>query len=965
MYNISLVAAFIAGMVALFAPCCVSYLFPSYLGNIFKEKKQILLMTLVYSLGIFAVMMPIVLGAKALQSLFFKLHDTTYLIGGIFMLFVSVISLLGIKLPMPHLSYKTKGQKSDILSNFMLGVFSGITSACCAPVLIGVITLSALNPTTWQALGVGASYVAGMVTPLYLASLLIDRKNILEKPVLKKVLTEIKLGKRIYPIFVSNLIAFLIFAVTGVIMLWLTSLGKLGMSSAEGTITKSINDVAINISSITSSVPGLDIIFAIIGIGLMYKFIKSAFSPKKNKTLANGKYYCPMHPDVVSDKPGKCPKCGTMELVKMTSEEDMKNQKMDHTQHDHSSMMASPEAAKDFLRRFLIVTALLAPLLIFKTPLVRFGIATVIFYFGLVFFKHAKMEIAMRKYGMMTLVSLGIGSGYLFSVASTFIPALTAEFYLEISTLIWVLLFGHFLEAKSSSAAGDALKEVAKLLPKKAHLIKGKTTKDVDVDILKSGDIVLVKAGEKIPADGVIIKGGGNFNESHITGESKPVSKTSKDQVVAGSINIDGSVEVKLTRVGKSSTIGQIKDLIASAKKTKPSVQRLADRASAWLTFSALGVSIITLLVWSLVLGQPLVFAITLAITVLVIACPHALGLAIPTVSTIATKLAVKNGLFIKDMSKIEVVKNATYVVFDKTGTLTEGSFSVTSSDLSNSLLSIVSSIEKHSSHVIGMSIVDFAKKKKAKSLKVSNVKNIAGMGMEATVEGKKYIVGSYQYMKKVGLNANMPEEGLTTVYLAGDKKVLGSISLSDKLKKESKKTVESLHKLGAKVAMITGDTKSVADKVASALGVDKVFAEVLPKDKYKYIKKLQDEGNVVVMAGDGVNDAPALTQADVGVAIGAGTDVAVEAGDVVLTQSNPQDLVRLIILSKKVYKKMIENLYWALGYNVLAIPAAAGLFIPFGFRLTPSIGALLMSLSSVIVVINALTLRKIKLEVI
>jgi Cu2+-exporting ATPase len=431
-----------------------------------------------------------------------------------------------------------------------------------------------------------------------------------------------------------------------------------------------------------------------------------------------------MHPEIISDKPGKCPKCGGMDLLPM----DKMEKGGGHEHHDHSSMMASPEAAADFLKRFFIVTSLLVPLAIFSEPAVKylsvpdfplrpfleFGIASVIFYFGLVFFQHAKMEIAMKQYGMMTLVSLGVGAGYLFSAASTFIPAISVEFYLEISTLIWVLLFGHFLEAKSSTAAGDALQEVAKLLPKEAHLKTKNGIKDVEITTLTEGDIVIVKPGEKIPADGIIIKGGGNFNEAHITGESKPVEKDIQSEVVAGAISLDGSVEVKLMRVGENSTIGQIQSLIASAKQTKPSAQKLADRASKWLTFTALAVSFITLIIWSLIVGQPLVFAATLAITVLVIACPHALGLAIPTVSTIATKLAVKNGVFIKDMAKIEVVKGADYVVFDKTGTLTRGEFGVTDvvvlEGSKKDLLSVTGSIESLSSHVIGMAIVSYVK---------------------------------------------------------------------------------------------------------------------------------------------------------------------------------------------------------------------------------------------------------------
>ncbi len=695
-------------------------------------------------------------------------------------------------------------------------------------------------------------------------------------------------------------------------------------------------------------------------------------------------YTCPMHHEIHEDKPGKCPKCGGMDLVKKSSLDS------GEVQHDHASMMASPEAAADFLRRFFIVTALLVPLAIFSEPAVKFlgmpdfalrsylefGIGTIIFYFGLIFFQHARHEIMAKQYGMMTLVSLGVGAGYLFSAASTFIPAISTEFYLEISTLIWVLLFGHFLEAKSSTAAGDALQEVAKLLPKEAHLKTKNGVKEVELTSLKEGDVVIVKPGEKVPADGEIVKGSGNFNEAHITGESKPVEKETGMEVVAGAISIDGSVEVRLMRVGESSTIGQIQNLISEAKQTKPSAQKLADRAAKWLTFVALSVSILSLFIWAVVVGQPFVFAATLAITVLVIACPHALGLAIPTVSTIATRLAVKNGVFIKDMGKIEVVKNADYVVFDKTGTLTKGEFGVTGihtlSGDEKKLLQIAGSIESHSSHVIGMAIVALLKEKKVNYSEATKIKNLAGKGMEGIYSGQQYFLGNKRLVeeKKVWnkevatIYDELSTEGKTPVFVADKDKVLGVIALSDQVKPESKQAVEELHKLGVKVAMLTGDTQAAATPIAKQLGIDTVFAEVLPEDKYKHIRELQDKGNVVVMAGDGVNDAPALTQANAGVAIGAGTDVAVEAGDIVLTQSNPQHIVRLIILSRKVYSKMLQNLFWALGYNVLAIPAAAGLFIPFGFRLTPAVGALLMSMSSVIVVINAMTLRKVRLEV-
>ncbi len=695
-------------------------------------------------------------------------------------------------------------------------------------------------------------------------------------------------------------------------------------------------------------------------------------------------YTCPMHPEIMEKKPGKCPKCGGMYLVKKS---EMDN---GHVEHDHASMMASPEAAADFLKRFFIVTALLVPLAIFSEPAVtllgmpdfalrsylEFAIASIIFYFGLVFFEHARHEIQMKQYGMMTLVSLAVGSGYLFSAAATFLPQIEMEFYLEIATLIWVLLFGHFLEAKSSTAAGDALQEVAKLLPKEAHLKTKNGVTEVELTSLKEGDVVIVKPGEKVPADGEILKGSGNFNEAHITGESKPVEKKPGSEVVAGAISIDGSVEVKLMRVGESSTIGQIQSLISEAKQTKPSAQKLADRAAKWLTFTALGVAIASLLIWSILVGESVVFAATLAITVLVIACPHALGLAIPTVSTIATRLAVKNGVFIKDMGKIEVVKAADYVVFDKTGTLTKGEFGVTGitvfSGTEKQLLQIAGSIETHSSHVIGMAIVQHLQKEKITLTEASKIKNLAGKGMEGTYNEKQYFLGNKRLMEERKVwDENVAEvykklstEGKTPVFVADKNKVLGVIALSDQVKEESKQAVAQLHQLGVKVAMLTGDTKSAAEPIAKQLGIDTVFAEVLPEDKYKYIRELQDAGNVVVMAGDGVNDAPALTQANAGVAIGAGTDVAVEAGDIILTQSNPQHIVRLIVLSRKVYAKMLQNLWWALGYNIVAIPAAAGLFIPFGFRLSPAVGALLMSLSSVIVVVNAMSLRNAKLAV-
>lgn len=659
----------------------------------------------------------------------------------------------------------------------------------------------------------------------------------------------------------------------------------------------------------------------------------------------------------------------------------------EHAHHGHGMGHGS---ARSYLRRFWIVTVLLVPLSLTNPPVatffgiptlalgpwIQFGLATIIFGFALVFFQHAWHEIKARAFGMMTLVSLAVGAGYAFSVVATFVPSLGVQFYLEISTLVWVLLFGHYLEARSSLAAGDALTEVAKLLPKKAHkLVRGVET-DVVISELASGDLVLVKPGEKIPADGIVVSGRSSVDESLVSGESMPVTKQDGDAVIAGSVALDGALTVRLTRVGEHSTIGQIQTLITSAQMTKPRQARIADTASAVLTFTALGVALVTLFVWSAVLGASFAFAMTLAITVLVIACPHALGLAIPTVTTIATSLSVKNGLFIKNLEKIETIRKATYVVFDKTGTLTKGEFGVVSITpfggvSENEVLRIAGSLEQHSSHVIGTSIVAHAKDRGVMLTVPEDFENVAGKGIRALVEGARYVVGNNRLIENaenmsgevLPIFERLSQEGKTVVFVADATRVLGLIALADEVKPESKETVCKLHALGLKVAMLTGDSEQVAASVAREIGIDTYFAQVLPSDKYARIKELQETGTVVLMVGDGVNDAPALAQADVGIAIGAGTDVAVEAGDVVLTRSNPGDVVRLIVLARAVYGKMIQNLVWALGYNVIAIPAAAGVFAAWGFFLRPEVGALLMSLSTVIVVINAMRLRQIRLE--
>lgn len=676
----------------------------------------------------------------------------------------------------------------------------------------------------------------------------------------------------------------------------------------------------------------------------------------------------------------RCPVCGVCTCSKEP-----------RTTHDaHGGhRMEGHGSAEVFLKRFWIVTFLLIPLILTNEVIagflgiptfelgkwVSFGIATVIFGFSIIFFQHALHEIQARKYGMMTLVSLAVGAGYLFSVASTFLPTLHTEFYLEIATLIWVLLFGHYLEARSGAAAGNALQEVAKLLPKQAHRLTDGVEEDVDVTELREDDQVLVKPGEKIPADGEITSGSANVDEALISGESKPIHKGEGDDVVAGSICLDGSLTVTLSRVGEHSTIGQIQKLIAEAQQTKPNSQRIADKAAAILTLVAGLTALFTIIVWSLILGETFVFAITLAITVLVIACPHALGLAIPTVTTITTSLAVKNGFFIKNLAKIEVIRKADYVVFDKTGTLTTGVFGVTDvlpvgGGTEASVLSVAASLEQHSSHIIGQSIVSHAKKEDVALSSISEFKNVAGKGITALIDGAVYTVGNRAIMEQLGVSmehaetayADIAAQGKTTIFVADEKQVIGLIALADTIKEESFRALKKLHDMDVKVAMLTGDNTEVAASVAKELNIDTYFAEVLPEEKYTHIRSLQEEGNVVLMVGDGVNDAPALTQADAGIAIGAGTDVAVEAGDVVLTQNDPEDIAKLITLSQKVYSKMIQNLVWALGYNIVAIPAAAGAFAYWGFFLRPEIGAFVMSLSTVIVVANAMLLKRIDL---
>jgi len=680
-----------------------------------------------------------------------------------------------------------------------------------------------------------------------------------------------------------------------------------------------------------------------------------------------------------SDKPGKCSKCG-MALVKKSETED---QKMDHSSHDHTEhhrMMA-----EDFKRRFFVTLPLTILVLFLSAQiqqwlgfsidfvgrdLVLFILGSVIaLYGGKPFFVAARDELKNRNWGMMTLVSLAITAGYSFSVAATFIFQ-GVPLWWEISTLVSVFLFGHWVEMKAVLGTGGALRELAKLLPAKSHKLVGNDVVEVQTEELKKGDLVLIRPGEKVPADGIVVKGQSSINESMITGESRPVNKNKGDEVIGGTINNDGSLTVQITKIGRESALSQIIELIRQAQETKPEVQKLADKAANWLTIIAIVASLATFIYWMFINPIGAVAAITFAITVVVITCPHALGLAIPTVTTITSSLAANNGILIRDMKGLEVARRLDYVVFDKTGTLTKGQFGVSKviffSGLSKKdILKIAAAVEIHSEHPIAKSIVEEAKQRKVSFKKAINFKAVAGRGAKAVLGKSNIVLGNSEMLikEKIKLEKDQKVKDVgTVVYVAKDSILLGAIILNDEIREESKKAINSLQDMGVKVAMLTGDKKEVANAVGKKLGIDTVFAEVLPEDKVEKIKELQDKGLVVAMVGDGVNDAPSLTQAHVGIAIGAGTSVAIESAEIVLVKDNPLDVAKAVNLSKKTNSKMKQNLAWATGYNILAIPAAAGVFISFGLILEPHWGALLMSASSVIVVANALLLRRVEL---
>ncbi len=650
---------------------------------------------------------------------------------------------------------------------------------------------------------------------------------------------------------------------------------------------------------------------------------------------------------------------------------------MEHSHHDHAHHM------EEFKKKFIIATILTIPVLLlsetiqlwlgfsFQIPYQKYVVlalsSIIYFYAGMPFLKGSYNELKARQPGMMTLVASAISVAYFYSVFVVF-TGRGREFFWELATLIDVMLLGHWIEAKSVLGASKALEELAKLMPTYAHLIKNGEVVDVSVEELKVGDIVLVKPGEKIPSDGVIIEGSSFVNEALLTGESKPVSKKEGDKVIAGSINGEGSLKVKVEKTGKDIYLAQVMELVKQAQQSKSRTQDLANKAASLLFYVALISGIITYSVWSFY-GMPDA-ALERTVTVLVIACPHALGLAIPLVVAISTAITAKQGILIRNRKAFEEVKDVDVVVFDKTGTLTLGELEV--SDVwskidEKELLSYAASLEVHSEHIIGRAIVDYAKKKGIEIKQVNEFKAIPGKGVFGIIDGKEIYVGSEELLKDLELqetNEKIKEwqsKGKSIIFVVVNKEVVGAFALEDKIREESLQAVEKLKEIGIKVYMITGDAEEVAKDVATRLGIDNFFARVLPDQKANKIKELQEKGYKVAMVGDGINDAPALMQADVGIAIGAGTDVAIESADIILVRNNPLDVVKIIKIARSVYSKMVQNLWWAAGYNIIAIPLAAGILANYGIIISPAIGAILMSLSTIIVAINAQTLRKLE----
>ena len=652
------------------------------------------------------------------------------------------------------------------------------------------------------------------------------------------------------------------------------------------------------------------------------------------------------------------------------------NAHSDH--HDHHANMI-----KDFKKRFWISLLISLPIVVLAPMIqdllgyelrfnndryLQFALSSIIFFYGAwPFLKGAKDELKERTPAMMTLIALAISVAYFYSSAVVF--GLEGKiFFWELASLIVIMLLGHWIEMKSVMGASNALQELAKMMPSTAHrLDENGQQEEIALKDLQSQDVILIKPSEKVPADGAVLDGDSHVNEAMLTGESKPVRKQKGDQVIGGSVNKDGSLQVKVKNTGDDSYLAKVIGMVKEAQSTKSKTQNLADQAAAWLFYVALGSGIITLVVW-LSLGKEFEYALERMVTVMIISCPHALELAIPLVVAISTSVSVKNGLLIRNRTAFENSRKITAIIFDKTGTLTQGDFGISqvkslSEKLSDTeLLQIAASVEGNSEHPIAAGIVRKAKDEGLSLKETKNFESIKGKGIKANLNGQEVKVISPGMLKEEGIDRPTEvsqSDDETVVFIVIDNELAGFIALADEIRPEALSAINTLKERGIKILMATGDNQQVAKAVSEKLGLDDFYAEVLPEDKRKIIQELQDKGEFVAMTGDGVNDAPALAQANVGIAVGSGTDVAAETADIVLVNSNPQDISKMMLFGTATYKKMMQNLWWAAGYNILAVPLAAGVLASIGIILSPAIGAVLMSLSTVIVALNAQLLKR------
>ncbi|HHM3816943.1 TPA: heavy metal translocating P-type ATPase [Staphylococcus aureus] len=661
-----------------------------------------------------------------------------------------------------------------------------------------------------------------------------------------------------------------------------------------------------------------------------------------------------------------------------------------HASHDHHSGHAHHHGnfkVKFFVSLiFAIPIILLSPLMGVNLPFqftfpgsewVVLILSTILFFYGgKPFLSGGKDEIATKKPGMMTLVALGISVAYIYSLYAFYMNNFssatghTMDFFWELATLILIMLLGHWIEMNAVGNAGDALKKMAELLPNSAiKVMDNGQREEVKISDIMTDDIVEVKAGERIPTDGIIVQGQTSIDESLVTGESKKVQKNQNDNVIGGSINGSGTIQVKVTAVGEDGYLSQVMGLVNQAQNDKSSAELLSDKVAGYLFYFAVSVGVISFIVWMLIQND-VDFALERLVTVLVIACPHALGLAIPLVTARSTSIGAHNGLIIKNRESVEIAQHIDYVMMDKTGTLTEGNFSVNhyesfKNDLSNdTILSLFASLESQSNHPLAISIVDFAKSKNVSFTNPQDVNNIPGVGLEGLIDNKTYKITNVSYLDKHKLNydddlfTKLAQQGNSISYLIEDQQVIGMIAQGDQIKESSKQMVADLLSRNITPVMLTGDNNEVAHAVAKELGISDVHAQLMPEDKESIIKDYQSDGNKVMMVGDGINDAPSLIRADIGIAIGAGTDVAVDSGDIILVKSNPSDIIHFLTLSNNTMRKMVQNLWWGAGYNIVAVPLAAGILAFIGLILSPAIGAILMSLSTIIVAINAFTLK-------